>query len=103
MVFADLSSVLSDLLVPRRYPWYLLTIGFLMGLLGLPLAYGLLRKRAVALALVYAMLGLTLLLVAIRIPVAIKHFADTSEKLSASFDIELLFKNTSVGMFAALV
>jgi len=84
-----ISSVVSDLVIPRPYPWYLLTIGMLMGLLGLPLAYGLLRKRAFALVLVYAMFGLTLLLAAIRLPTAIRHYADPGEKVSASFDAGL--------------
>jgi len=85
-----ISSVFSDLLIPRRYPWYLLTVGLLMGFLGLPLAYGLLRKRAFALLLVYAMFGLTLLLAAIRLPTAIRHYADPGEKVSASFDAGLM-------------
>ena len=61
-----------------------------MGFLGLPLAYGLLRKRTFALVLVYAMLGLSLLVAAISLPAAIRHYADPGEKLSTSFDAELL-------------
>jgi hypothetical protein len=83
-------SVLSDLLKPRRDPWYLTIIGLLMGLLGLPLAYGLLRKKAFALMLVSAMFGFSLLLVAIQLPIAIRHFADTGDKGSAFFEAELL-------------
>src|SRR5713226_1250268 len=39
-------GVVSYLMKPYHDPWYLLAIGLLMGFLGLPLAYGLLRKRA---------------------------------------------------------
>lgn len=84
-----ISSVVSDLRIPRRYPWYLLAIGLLMGFLGLPLAYGLLRKRTFALVLVFAMLCLALLLAAIRLPTAITHYSDPAEKLSGSFDAGL--------------
>jgi hypothetical protein len=83
-------SVLSDLLKPHHDPWYLTAIGLLMGFLGLPLAYGLLRKKAFALVLVYAMFGLSLLLAAIQLPIAIRHFADTGDKGSAFFEAELL-------------
>jgi hypothetical protein len=54
-------SVLSDLLKPRHDPWHLTIIGMLMGLLGLPVAYGPLRKKAFALMLVLAMFGFALL------------------------------------------
>jgi len=83
-------SVVSDLLKPHHDPWYLETIGLLMGFLGLPLAFGLLRRRAFALVLVYAMVGLSLLLVAIQIPIAMRHFAETGDKGSAFFEAELL-------------
>jgi hypothetical protein len=83
-------SVVSDLLKPRHDPWYLETIGLLMGVLGLPLAFGLLRKRAFALVLLYAMVGLSLLLVAIQLPIAIRHYADAGDKGSAFFEAELL-------------
>lgn len=61
-----------------------------MGFLGLPLAYGLLRKRAFALVLVYAMCGLSLLLAVIQLPIALKHFSDTEAKGSVFFDAEQL-------------
>jgi hypothetical protein len=54
-------SVLSDLLKPRHDSWHLTIIGMLMGLLGLPVAYGPLRKKAFALMLVFAMFGFALL------------------------------------------
>jgi len=59
-----LLSVASDSIKPHHDPWYLLTIGFLMGFWGLPLAYGLLRKKSFSLFLVYLMFGLSILLVA---------------------------------------
>jgi len=71
-------------------PWYLTVVGFLMGLLGLPLAIGLLMKKAFALRLVYAMFGLSILLVAIQLPIAIKHYADPGDKSSAFFEAEML-------------
>ena len=80
----------ADLLKPKHEPWYLTTIGFLMGFLGLPLAVGLLRKKRFAVALVYVMFVLTLLLVAIKIPVAVKHFTDPGDNGSAFLEAELL-------------
>lgn len=75
---------------PQHEPWYLTTIALLMGCLGLPLAFGLLRKRAFALPLVYVMLGLALLLMLIKLPMAIRHFADAGDRGSAFFEAELL-------------
>jgi len=83
-------NVVSDLMKPHHDPWYLLAIGLLMGFLGLPLAYGLLRKRSFATVLVYAMFGLSLSLAAIELPIAIRHFADAGNKGSAFFSAELL-------------
>ena len=83
-----ISMAISDFLNPPSYPWYLLSVALLMGVLGLPLAYGLLRKKVFALVLVYVMFGLTLLLAAVKLPTVIQHFH--SQKLSASFDGELL-------------
>lgn len=79
-------SFASDLVTRHRYPWYTVTIGLLIGLLGLPLAYGLLRKREFALALVYAMFGLMLLAAAIELPTAIRHYSEPGEQASAYFD-----------------
>ena len=47
-------------------------------------------KKAFALRLVYAMFGLSILLVAIQLPIAIKHYADPGDKGSAFFEAELL-------------
>jgi hypothetical protein len=44
---------------------------------GIPLGFGLLWKRKFALVVVYAMFGLSLLLVAIQLPVAMEHFRDS--------------------------
>jgi predicted membrane channel-forming protein YqfA (hemolysin III family) len=85
-----ISSVVSDLVAPHPYPWYQLTIALLMGLLGLPLAYSLLRKRAFAFPLVHAMFGLSLLLAAIRLPHVMRHYADPGEKSSGLFHAALL-------------
>lgn len=79
-----------DLMKPHHDPWYLIAIGLMMGFLGLPLAYGLLRKRAFAIVLVYGMFGLSLLSAAIQLPIAIRHFADTGDKGSPFFEAELL-------------
>ena len=81
-VFEDLQK--------HHEPWYLITIALLMGFLGLPLAYGLLRKKSFALVLVYVMFGLSLLLLAIKIPVAVKHFTDPGDNSSAFVEAELL-------------
>ena len=83
-------SVASDLIKPHHGPWYFATIGLLMGILGLPLAYGLLKKRAFALMLVYVMFGLSLLLVLIQLPIAIRNFTDVGDKGSAFFEAEML-------------
>lgn len=83
-------SVASDLIKPHHGPWYFATIGLLMGIVGLPLAYGLLKKRAFALTLVYVMFGLSLLLVSIQLPIAIRHFTDQGDKGSAFAEAELL-------------
>src|SRR5689334_9735982 len=60
--FLIILGTLAELLKPQHEPWYLTTIALLMGFLGLPLAFGLLQKKAFALFLVYAMFGLSLLL-----------------------------------------
>ena len=83
-------SVASNAIKPSHDPWYLLAVGFLMGILGLPLAIGLLMKKAFALRLVYTMFGLSILLVAIQLPTAIKHYADPGDKSSAFFEAEVL-------------
>jgi hypothetical protein len=85
-----IKGVVSDLVKPHHDPWYLTAIGLLMGFLGLPLAYGLLRKRGFAIVLVHVMFGLSFLLAAIQLPIAIRHFADPGGKGSAFFEAELL-------------
>ena len=88
--FALISSSVWGLRQPNHWPRYQMTIELLMGLLGLPLAYGLLRKKLFAFALVYAMFGLVLLVAAVRLPTVISHFTYTSEKVSGSVDAGLL-------------
>jgi len=83
-------GTLAEFLEPRREPWYLTTIVLLMGLLGLPLSFGLLRKKAFALPLVYAMFGLSLLLMLVKLPMAIRYYADKGDRGSAIFEAELL-------------
>jgi hypothetical protein len=83
-------SAVSDLTRPHHDPWYLIAIALSMGFLGFPLAFGLLRKRAFAPKLVYVMFGLSLLLAAIQIPIAIRHFAESGDRGSGFFQDELL-------------
>ena len=49
----------SNQIQPVRDPWYLAAIGYLVGIIGLPLSVGILRKRRYALWLVYVMLVLS--------------------------------------------
>lgn len=74
----------------RHDAWYVTMIALLMGLTGLPLAVGLLRKKKYALNLVYLMFGLALIMTAIQIPVAATHYADQGDKGSAFFEAEML-------------
>ncbi len=60
-----------------------------MGFIGLPLGVGLLLKKRWALGLVYVMFVLTLLLVAVKVPLAIRHYTDPGDKGSAFFEAEL--------------
>jgi hypothetical protein len=80
-------GTILEFLKPRPEPWYLTTM---------PLAFGLLRKKAFALFLVYAMFGLALLLMAIKLPMAIRHYTDRGDSGSAFFEAELLL----VGLFS---
>ena len=59
-------------------------------MIGLPLGFGLLLKKKFALVLVYIMFGLTLLLVAVKIPVAIGHYTEWGDNGSAFSEAELL-------------
>ena len=63
--------------------WYVSLIVLLMGFVGLPLAYCLLTRKALALKLVYVMFGLSLLLALIQTPIAIMHYAERGEQSSA--------------------
>ena len=85
-----LLGTVSDLLKTRHYPWYLTSIGLLMGMVGLPLGVGLLQKKKYALSLVYLMFALALLQAAIQLPIAMIHFADQSDKGSAFFEAWML-------------
>jgi hypothetical protein len=75
---------------PNYEPWYISVVVLLLGLVGLPLGLGLLLKKRFALALVYVMFGLALLLVAIKIPVAISHYTDPGEIGSGFPEAEML-------------
>lgn len=85
-----LFSVAADQIKPRHDPWYLAIIRFLMGAAGFPLAIGLRWKKRFGLILAYAIFGLTLLLVAVRLPIAIRHYTDPGDTGSAFFEAELL-------------
>ena len=88
-LFIILATVM-DLQKPKYEPSYILAIVLLLGLVGLPLGFGLLLKRKFALVLVYVMFGLTLLLAAAKIPVAIRHYTDSGDLGSAFSEAELL-------------
>lgn len=83
-------AVLWDSRQATHYPWYLMAIQLFTGLLGLPLAYGLLRKKMFALVMVYAMFGSVLLFAVVRLPVVIKHYDHIDQKVSGAFDAGLL-------------
>ena len=85
-----ISAALWDSRQATHYPWYLVTIELFMGLLGLPLAYGLLRKKMFALVMVYAMFGLVLLLAVVRLPTVMKHYGHIDQKVSGAVDAGLL-------------
>ena len=65
-------------------------ISLLMAFLGLPLGVGLLKRRWYALTLLYVMLWLSVLLVAVKLPIAIGHFTDAGDIGSALPEAELL-------------
>jgi hypothetical protein len=85
-----ITGTILDLRKSNYEPLYISALFLLLGLVGLPLGLGLLLKKRFALALVYVMFGLTFLLVAIKIPVAIRHYTDSSDNGSAFFEAELL-------------
>jgi hypothetical protein len=88
-LFLVLGAIL-DLRKLHEDPPYISALILLIGLVGLPLAVGLLQKKKFALSLVYLTFGLTLLLVAIKIPVAAIHFRNQGEIGSAIPEAELL-------------
>ena len=71
-------------------PWPILALVILAGVIGVPLGVGLLMKKKFALALVYVMLGLAILQTAIKIPIAMRHFADPGDVSSAMPEAEML-------------
>ncbi len=83
-------GTVAELVNPPHELWYVTAIALLMGILGLPLAFGLLRKKAFALPLVYVMFGLSLFLMAVKLPMAIRHYGDFGYRGSAIFEAELL-------------
>jgi hypothetical protein len=85
-----LLGVSEDANKPIHDPWYIVAISLCMGLIGFPLAYGLLLKKTLAIPLVYAMFGLSTLLVAVKVPIAIAHHNKTGDQGSAFFEAELL-------------
>jgi len=85
-----LLGVSEDATKPIHDPWYIAAISLCMGLIGFPLAYGLLLKKRLAIPLVYTMLGLSTLLVAVKVPIAIAHHNETGDQGGAFFEAELL-------------
>jgi hypothetical protein len=88
-LFLILGAILDLRKLPED-PEYISAIILLIGLVGFPLAVGLLQKRKFALTLVYVTFGLTLLLVAIKIHVAAIHFRNQGDIGSALPEAELL-------------
>jgi hypothetical protein len=71
-------------------PRYVSVIGILLGLVGIPLSVGLLLKKKFVLPLVYASFALTVVLAAIKLPVAVMHYRDRGDRGSAFFEAEML-------------
>ena len=69
-----LLSIASSLIKPNNEPWYQVAVASLIAILGLPLGVGLFRKKNYALSLVYAMFGLSVLLLVIQVFLAITKF-----------------------------
>jgi len=88
-LFLVLGAIL-DLRKFREDPAYISAIVLLIGVVGLPLGLGLLWKRKFALVLVYVTFGLTLVLVAIKIPVASLHYKNEGYIGSAFSEAEML-------------
>ena len=83
-------GAVAELVKWHTGPWFLSLVTLLMGLIGLPLAYGLLRKKSLAFPLFYATLGLALLLVALKLPIAITHFRESGDNGSVFSEAEIL-------------
>jgi hypothetical protein len=88
-LFLVLASV-GELVRWHTEPRLLSVITLVMGSIGLPLAYGLLRKKAFAFPLLYATIGLALLLVAVKLPIAITHYRENGDNRSAFSEAEIL-------------
>lgn len=71
-------------------PWPYAVTMVTMGVIGFPLVFGILQKRKFTLPLLYAMFGLSVLLTAIQVPVAVSHFTSREPKGSAIFEAEML-------------
>jgi hypothetical protein len=80
----------SNQIQPFHDPWYLVSIGYLVVVVGLLLSVGILRNRKYTLSLVYAMLFLSLVFAAVNAPFAMRHFANQGRKAGAFFVVELL-------------
>jgi hypothetical protein len=81
---------LGELFRLHEEPWYISTLTLVMGLMGFPLAYGLLWKKFLAFPFLYATVGLALLLVAVKLPVAIVHYRESGYNGSAISEAEIL-------------
>jgi hypothetical protein len=74
----------------HKEPWQVLVPVMLSGLIGVPLGVGLLMKKKFALTLVYVMLGLAIVQAVIKIPIAMRHFAEPGDMSSAMPEAEML-------------
>ena len=81
---------IGSLAKPLGEPWPYALTTLAMGILGFPLALALLRKKKLALPLVHAMLALSIVLTAIQVYVATRHFSSSGYEGSALFEAEML-------------
>jgi hypothetical protein len=88
-LFFVVGSIL-ELRKPASEPLYVPVMVLLIGFVGLPLSVGLLLKKKFGLVLVYVTVGLTFLLVAIKLPVAMRHYTDSGEAGSVIPEAEML-------------
>lgn len=75
---------------PEHESRYISIIALLLGLIGIPLAIGLLRKKKFALPLVYLSFGLSLALIVIKLLIAIIHYRSPGYRGSYFFEAEQL-------------